>query len=100
MYKFMNIIFTSAEEPAEVLEEVLQYSTDDIYRVLSDCSDTLEDISDKLDVLQEIGTGLLQILQESFIDSLVALVLMLVCFEIWKLVRGWMKGVRIGGRNC
>jgi len=98
----MNILklaaVTSAEESAEVLEEVLQYSTDDIYRVLSDCSDTLEDISDKLDVLQEIGSGILQLLQESFIDSLVALVLMLVCFEIWKLVRGWKKGVLLGGR--
>lgn len=98
-----NLILTSAEEGMEVLdtvvEEVLQYNLDDVYRVLSDCSDKLGDISDKLDALQEIGTELLQLLQSSFLDSIAALLLILVGFEIMRLVRGWTKGERFIGRN-
>jgi len=99
----MNIgklfLLTSAEEHTETIEEVLQYSTDDIYRVLADCSEKLSAISNKLDGLQQTGTELLQLLKDSFIDSLVALLLILVCFEIMKIVRGWMKGVILNGRN-
>ena len=91
----MNIL-TSIEEPAEVLEEVveevLQYNTDDIYRVLSECSE-------QLDSLQQLGTELLHLLQSSFLDSLAALLLILVCYETMKIVRGWMKGVILHGRN-
>lgn len=93
---FNNVVFlTSTEEPVEVL----QYTTDDLYRVLSDCANSLEDISGKLDALKSIGNNIFQLLQDSFIDSLVALVFMLVCFEIIRLVRGWMKGVILNGRN-
>lgn len=92
----MMHILTSTEEPAEVLEEVveevLQYNTDDIYRVLSECSE-------QLDNLQQTGTELLQLLQSSFLDSLAALLFILVCYETMKIVRGWLKGVILNGRN-
>ena len=100
---YFDLILSSAEDDPEVIEEVvkdvLQYNLDDIYRVLSDCSDKLEEISGKLDVLQETGTDLLQLLQSSFLDSIAALLLILVGFEIMRLVRGWKKGERINGRN-
>ena len=92
-------ILSSVEEPAEVIEEVLKYTTDDIYRVISDCSDKLGDISLQLEKLQETETELLHLLQSSFLDSLAALLLILVCYETMKIVRGWMKGVILHGRN-
>lgn len=96
----MNSILLSAmEEPTEYIEEVLQYNTDDLYRVLSECSNELNNISNQLGELQELGSELLQLLQSSFIDSLAAFLLILVCFETMKLVRGWTKGVLFNGRN-
>lgn len=96
---FDNLVLTSIEDGTEVMEEVLQYNLDDIYHVLSECSDKLGILSDKLDVLQETGTELLQLLQNSFLDSIAALLLILVGFEIMRLVRGWTKGERFIGRN-
>lgn len=96
---FGNLILTSTENGTEVMEDVLQYNLDDIYHVLSECSDKLGEISSKLDALQEIGTELLQLLQNSFLDSIAALLLILVGFEIMRLVRGWTKGERFIGRN-
>lgn len=93
------LILSSVEEPSEVIEEVLKYTTDDIYRIISDCSDKLGDISLQLEKLQKTGTELLQLLQSSFLDSLAALLLILVCYETMKIVRGWIKGVILHGRN-
>lgn len=96
----MKMFFlSSTEEPVEVVEEILQYNIDDIYRVLSECSDKFSSISTKLGELQETGTELLQLLQSSFLDSLAALLLILVCYETMKIVRGWIKGVILHGRN-
>lgn len=96
----MNLfLLSSTEEPAEVIEEVFEHNIDDIYRVLSECSDKLSSISIKLGELQETETELLQLLQSSFLDSLAALLLILVCYETMKLVRGWTKGVILHGRN-
>lgn len=101
LLSFISLTSTegTTEVIEEVVEEVLQYNTDDIYRVLSDCSNKLSAISNQLDMLQDTGNGILQLLQDSFIESLVALLFMLVCFEIMKLVRAWMKGVILNGRN-
>lgn len=88
----MRMLFISAEEPLEVIEEVLEYDINDIYLIL-------EEISEKMDMLQETGTGILQLLQSSFLDSVAALLLILVGFEIMRLVRGWTKGERFIGRN-
>lgn len=90
--------FTYAEG-TEIVEEILEYTTDDIYKVLSECSDKLSTISEQLGELQGIGTDLLQLLQSSFLDSLAALLLILVCYETMKMVRGWTKGVILHGRN-
>lgn len=94
-----NILLSATEEQTEIIEEVLQYTTDDLYRVLSDCSSELNNISNQLEALQELGSELLQLLRSSFIDSLAALLLILVCYETMKLVRGWTKGVLLNGRN-
>lgn len=88
----IELLFTSEEEPLELVEEVLEYDINDIYMILVE-------ISEKLDKLQETGTGILQLLQSSFLDSLAALLLILVGFEIMRLVRGWTKGERFIGRN-
>lgn len=96
---FDILILTSTENGTEVMEDVQQYKLDDIYHVLSECSDKLGEISSKLDALQETGTELLQLLQNSFLDSIAALLLILVGFEIMRLVRGWTKGERFIGRN-
>lgn len=92
-------MLSSTEEPVEVIEEVLEYTTDDIYWVLSECSSQLNTISEQLGELQETGNELMKLLQSSFIDSLAALLLILVCFEMMKIVRGWSKGVIFHGRN-
>lgn len=94
----MSFFLSSTEEPAEVVEEILEHNIDDIYRVLSNCSDKLSTISVQLGELQETGAELLQLLQSSFLDSLAALLFILVCYETMKLVRGWTKGV-ISHRN-
>ena len=86
-------------ESVEVIEEVFEHNIDDIYYLLSGCLDKLGEISGKLDTLQETGTELLQLLQSSFLDSIAALLLILVGFEIMRLVRGWTKGERFIGRN-
>lgn len=102
MVCFSRLIMFSGEEPEvieEVVEEISEYNLDDIYHVLSDCSDKLGEISGKLDALQETGEKLLQLLQNSFLDSIAALLLILVGFEIMRLVRGWTKGERFIGRN-
>ena len=103
MVCFSRLIMFSGEEELEVIEEVAEeiseYNLDDIYRVLSACSDELGDISGQLDALQETGEKLLQLLQSSFLDSIAALLLILVGFEIMRLVRGWTKGERFIGRN-
>ena len=102
MVRFSQLIMFSEEVPEvieEIVEELPEHNLDDIYRVLSACSDKLGDISAKLDTLQEIGEKLLQLLQSSFLDSIAALLLILVGFEIMRLVRGWTKGERFIGRN-
>ena len=96
---YTEIILTSVEETTEVIEEVLEHDLDDIYRVLDSISDKLSDISLQLDSLQEIGTGILDVLQSSYLSSVAALLLMLVGFEIMRLVRGWTKGEKFFGRN-
>lgn len=96
---YSEIILTSAEETTEVIEEVLEHNLDDIYRVLDGISDKLGDISQQLDNLQEIGTGILDVLQNSRLSSIAALLLILVGFEIMRLVRGWTKGDKFIGRN-
>lgn len=99
----IGLVLTSTEETTEVveevLEEVLQYTTDDIYQVLLEISDKLGMMNDKIDGLQETGNGILQLLQNSFLDSVVAFLFILVCFEIMRLVRGWTKGEKFIGRN-
>lgn len=96
---YADLVLTSAEETTEIVEEVFQYTTDDIYQVLLEISDKLGLMNDKLDGLQETGTGILQLLQNSFLDSVVAFLFILVCFEIMRLVRGWTKGEKFIGRN-
>ena len=96
---YSDLVLTSAEETTEVVEEVLQYTTDDIYQVLLEISDKLGMMNDKIDGLQETGNGILQLLQNSFLDSVVAFLFILVCFEIMRLVRGWTKGEKFIGRN-
>jgi len=88
----IELLFTSAEKPLELVEEVLECDINDIYPVLVE-------ICEKLDKLQETGTGILQLLQSSFLDSVAALLLILVGFEIMRVVRGWTKGERFIGRN-
>lgn len=96
----MSFFLTAAEESSEVIEEVveevLQYNIDDIYRVLSDCSDKLSTISNQLDELQETGENILQYLQSSDLDSVCALLLLLVLFKLLTIVKSWVKGVRHG----
>lgn len=98
-----RLILTSVKETMEVVEEVVeevfQYNTDDIYQVLLEISDKLGLINDKLDGLQETGSGILLLLQSSFLDAAVAFLFILVCFEIMRLVRGWTKGEKFIGRN-
>lgn len=88
----MNVFISAIEEPLEVIEEIVEYDINDIYLVLSE-------ISEKLDLLQETGSGILQLLQNSFLDSVAALLLILVGFEMMRLVRGWTKGEKFIGRN-
>lgn len=95
----MNVFLSASEGVADTAEEVLQYNVDDVYRVLSECSDKLGVISDQLTQLQETSFEMLQLLQNSFIDSLAALLLILVCYETMKIVRGWTKGVINHRRN-
>lgn len=96
----MGFFLTAAEESAEaveeVIEEVLQYNIDDVYRVLSECSDKLSTISNQLGELQETGTELLQLLRSSELDSICALLLLLVFFKLLMVVKSWLKGVRRG----
>lgn len=92
-------VLENVEETLEAVEPVTVHNLDDIYYVLSECSDKLGEISGRLDDLQEIGSQLLQLLQSSFLSSIAALLLILVGFEIMRLVRGWTKGDRYLGRN-
>lgn len=99
----MNFILTAAEESVEVAEEaiedLLQYNLDDVYRVLSECSDKLSTISSQLTELQETEENILQYLQSSDLDSVCALLLLLVFFVLYKIVKSWSKGVRYGRVN-
>lgn len=99
MVCFDKLVLISGEETLEIVEPVTVHNLDDIYYVLSDCSDKLGEISGKLDDLLEIGSQLLELLQSSFLSSIAALLLILVGFEIMRLVRGWTKGDRYLGRN-
>lgn len=95
-----NLMTLSSVEPTEeIIEDVLQYTTDDIYKMLSECSNKLSSIIVKMDELNETCSELMQLLENSFIDSVAALLFILVCFETMKLVRGWTKGVIFHGRN-
>ena len=96
---YFEWVLSSAEEITEVVEEVIEYDITDVYLLLEEISDKLGLMNDKLDGLQETGTGILQLLQNSFLDSVVAFLFILVCFEIMRLVRGWTKGEKFIGRN-
>ena len=93
------MFITSAEGTEEIIEEVLQYNTDDIYNMLQTLSGQLSELNNNLDSLELIGTQILQFLQESYLDSIAALLLILVGFECMRLVRGWMKGRKHYGHN-
>ena len=96
----MGFFLTAAEESAEaveeVVEEVLQYNIDDVYQVLSDCSDKLSTISNQLEELQGTGDDILQYFQSSDLDSVCALLLLLVFFMLMTIVKSWLKGVKRG----
>lgn len=94
-----TVWLTSIEETTEIAEDVYEYSIDDVYRILSSISDKLDNVSGQLTSLQEIGSDMLQLLQGSYLDSVAALLLILVGFEIMRLVRGWTKGDRYIGRS-
>lgn len=94
------MFLTSTEGTEEVIEEVLQYNLDDVYVLLQEISGELSNINSNLNSLELLGEKMLQLLQESFLDSIAALLLILVGFEILRLVRGWVKGERYNGRNC
>ena len=96
---YSDLVLTSEEEITEVVEEVIEYDITDVYLLLEEISDKLGLMNDKLDGLQETGSGILQLLQSSFLDSVVAFLFILVCFEIMRLVRGWTKGEKFIGRN-
>ena len=100
---FARMLISAVEEPVEVIEdvveEIIEYDINDCYKILEKISNKLTVISDQLDDLQETGTGILQLLQDSFLESLVAFLFILVCYETMKMVRGWTKGVIFHGRN-
>ena len=52
----------------------------------------LFEISQTLNSIKDIGQELLDILKIGAIDSISALLLVLVGFEIMRLIRAWMKG--------
>ena len=52
----------------------------------------LSEISQTLNAIEDIGQKLLDFLQTGAVDSISALLLVLVSFEIMRLVRAWMKG--------
>lgn len=96
MVFFLTAAEEVVEESTEVIEEVLQYNIDDVYRILSECSDKLSTISNQLDALQRTGKAMLQYFQSSDLDSVCALLLLLVLFKSMTIVKSWLKGVRRG----
>ncbi len=92
-------LIASTEEAPEIVEEILEHNMDDVYRVLAGISDKLSDISVQMDELKETSAGILQVLQSSFLDTIAAFLLILVGFEIMRLVRGWIKGGRNNGHT-
>ena len=52
----------------------------------------LFEISQTLNSIKDMGQELLNILRTGAVDSISALLLILVGFEIMRLVRAWMKG--------
>lgn len=96
-FGFLTSVEETTEVVEEIVEDVLQYSSDDIYQVLLEISDKLGAMNDKLDVLQETGTGILQLLQNSFLDSIVAFLLILVVFEFMRLIKSWTSSFRMRG---
>ena len=91
MIRLYVAMLTAVEESTEVIENVTEHNLDDVYQVLTT-------ISNQLDSLQSTGTNLLQLLENSYLNSVAALLLILVGFEIMRLVRGWTKGERLNGR--
>lgn len=91
MIRLYAAMLTAVEESTEVIENVIEHNLDDVYQVLTT-------ISNQLDSLQSTGTSLLQLLENSYLNSVAALLLVLVGFEIMRLVRGWTKGERLNGR--
>lgn len=54
----------------------------------------LSEISQTLNSVENIGQELLDVLRTGAVDSIAALLLVLVGFELLRLVRGWVKGGR------
>ncbi len=52
----------------------------------------LSEISQTLNSIENIGQELLDILKTGAVDSIAALLLILVGFETMRLIRAWMKG--------
>ena len=73
-----NVMLTTVETIDEVVEGTLVYDIEDVYMAL-------QEISSQLD-------SLLQYLETSELNSVAALLLILIGFEIMRLVRGWLKG--------
>lgn len=78
-----------------ITTETSVYTVDDVYGALLEVSDKLDTLNIQMDSLDMLGEELLQFLQSSDLSSVPALLLILVGFEIIRLVRGWVKG---GGR--
>ena len=98
-----------------VIEEVTSEITlDDLYGVLMEISETMSGIrnqvyalQDEVVVLQEIVSQKFDMLQAIFeklpeynqLQTVVAFLFMLVCFELMRLVRGWTNSFKLKGGN-
>lgn len=89
---FLSAVQESGEIVEEIVETVAEHNVDDIYELLSGISGQLSSISGHLSDISKTGKSILQLLNDSYLDSIAALLLILVGFEIMRIVRGWVKG--------
>ena len=98
-----------------VIEEVISEITlDDVYSVLMEISENISRIrnqvyvlQDEIIVLQEIISQKFDMLQEMFdklpeynqLQTIIAFLFILVCFELKRLIRGWTNSFKLKGGN-
>ncbi len=72
-------------DSGEIIETITSCNLDNVEQYLSEISQTLI-------LIKDIGQELLDFLRTGAVDSIAALLLLLVGFETMRLIRAWMKG--------